>query len=352
MTELYTEPMSSPLVTIVCVTYNQEIFIRDALESFVTQVTDFPFQVLISDDASTDSTSEIIKEYEKMYGNIIKPIYRKQNLGAAHNFIYTLQEVRTKYVIYNEGDDYFSSPYKLQMQVDFLEANPECAMCFHPATIQYLDGSKPDDVFPSSDFRFGKIKLNLEDLLIHNFIQTNSVMYRWRFTKEDFKDNISASILPGDWYLHLLHAQKGAIGFLDEVMSVYRKHPGGLWWAGQAVDKFQAKYSTEVFSFYYEVYSNIINNDENYYRNKLVPVFYALVHSIRVCNEPEKLIGIFEKYPKFAVEQFLDVQQQSWGVLLKPTPSIKAAIKQKLKKYRVIQWMYVKYKRLTIQSSN
>ena len=126
-----------PKVTIVCITYNQEKYIKDAIESFLQQKTSFPFEVIISDDCSTDNTAGIIKEYAQKYPNLIKPIFREENLGVMKNFIDTLSQVKTKYAIVNEGDDYFSDENKLQIQYDFLEKNPQYSACFHPVKIIY-----------------------------------------------------------------------------------------------------------------------------------------------------------------------------------------------------------------------
>jgi predicted SAM-dependent methyltransferase/glycosyltransferase involved in cell wall biosynthesis len=303
--EIEKGPVSVPLLTVVCITYNHENYIRDALESFIVQKTNFPFEVIVSDDASQDGTPEIIREYEEKYGNIIKPIYRKANLGAMNNFIQTLREARSKYVVYNEGDDYFSDPYKLQKQVDFLESHPECSICFHPVIVRFQDGSKLDEVFPSPEFRFNRTELFMDDLIKYNFMQTNSVMYRWRFISEDLQDVLPSSILPGDYYLHLLHAQKGGIGFIDEIMAVYRRHPEGIWWNSLTPEKLHIRYCAEMFNFYYEVYKNITGDQKSYYSNTLVPFFNTLISSAQTCGEAEKLKPLFKQHPQFVMEQYL-----------------------------------------------
>ena len=119
-------PNTEPLVSIDCITYNHEAYIRDALEGFLMQKTDFTFEVLIHDDASTDQTANIIRKYEKKYPDIIKPIYQKDNqyskgIQISRQFQYP--RARGKYIAICEGDDYWIDPYKLQKQVDFLEAH-------------------------------------------------------------------------------------------------------------------------------------------------------------------------------------------------------------------------------------
>ena len=237
--------ISKPLVSISCITYNHERYIRDCLDGFLTQKTTFPIEVLINEDASTDNTARIIKEYEKQYPTIIKPIYQKENqfskgVYVTINFIYP--RAKGKYIAICEGDDYWTDPLKLQKQVDFLEAHPECSICFHPVVVKHEDNSIHDYIFPNSQthpFIYQNSSTELKHLIPFNYIQTNSVMYRWRFYNEKIEDVFPKDILPGDWFLHLLHAEKGKIGFIDRVMAVYRRHSEGIWWeAGRNQENF------------------------------------------------------------------------------------------------------------------
>ncbi len=222
---------NKPKLTVITVSYNQEKFIAQALDGFVMQKTDFPFIVIVGDDGSTDKTQEIIKEYAEKYPDIIKPILQKNNTGIYKNAMTTYNKAESEYVALCEGDDYWTDPLKLQKQVDFLDANPKYSICFHNVKTVFEDKSQPDNIFPPAELRFNKTSLELDDLLKHNFIQTNSVVYRWRFHKDEPISNIfPVDILPGDWFIHILHALKGKIGFIDETMSVYRRHPDGLWW--------------------------------------------------------------------------------------------------------------------------
>jgi hypothetical protein len=147
--------------------------------------------------------------------------------------------------------------------VDFLEAHPEFAICFHPVKVNFEDGFNGGDVshipeiFPAPSLRFEKTMLDLDDLLKVNFIQTNSAMYRWRFNNEKIEKVFPRNIMPCDWYLHLLHAQTGPIGFIDEVMAVYRRHPNGIWSSNLNSEKFHLKYGLLEMGFFDCVYKNI-----------------------------------------------------------------------------------------------
>lgn len=223
--------MNNKKLTIISVTYNHENFIREALDGFVMQKTNFLFEVIVADDASVDKTPEIIREYVEKYPEIIKPIFREKNIGPGENFIDALMRIETPYVAECEGDDYWTDPLKLQKQVDFLDANPDCSICFHPVEVKFETNPKLNHIFPSGlSFQNSQNKLTINDLVKRNFIQTNSVMYRWRFHEDNLKELYPIDMLPGDHYLHLLHAEKGDIGFINEIMGIYRRHPDGTWW--------------------------------------------------------------------------------------------------------------------------
>lgn len=244
----------TPKVSVCCVTYNHASFIKKTLDGFITQKTDFPYEVIIGDDCSTDGTTEIIAEYVKKYPNIIKPIYHSKNIGSYHNFQETASACKGQYVAVCDGDDYWVNENKLQIQFEFMENNPEFTICFHPVIIKYEDGSKKDVIFPKPRHRFYKKVLNINELLKYNFIQTNSVMYRWIFNDTNsIKDMLPADILPVDYYIHLLHASKGKIGFLSEPMAVYRRHEKGIWYGVNDSDTWFLKYGMEHLRFYVAV---------------------------------------------------------------------------------------------------
>lgn len=213
---------ASPRVTVICTTYNHLNFIKKTLDGFVSQKTTFPFEVLVADDCSPDGTGAVIEEYSKKYP-FIKQVTRTKNIGSIPNLMDLARRVRTEYVAICEGDDYWTDPNKLQLQVDFLDDNPEYALCFHPVSVLYEDDPSRMEVFPPEEH----VDFSLSQLIQGNFIQTNSVMYRWRYNTglpEEF-----AGIHPGDWFMHLVHAEMGRIGYINRNMGVYRKHGGGMW---------------------------------------------------------------------------------------------------------------------------
>lgn len=240
----------TPKISVCCVTYNHVHFIEEALEGFVTQKTNFPFEVIIGDDCSTDGTTEVIRAYAQKYPEIIKPIFHNNNVGSYQNVIDVANKCSGEYVAVCDGDDYWIDENKLQKQVDFMDTHTELAMCFHPVIIKYEDSSQKDTIFPKPRHRFYKNTLDINDLLKYNFIQTNSVVYRWVFNNNSLENVLPKSILPVDYYLHLSHASKGKIGFLPDVMAVYRRHSNGIWHGVNSSDKWFLHYGMEHLRFY------------------------------------------------------------------------------------------------------
>mgnify|MGYP000882014727 CR=1 FL=1 len=187
-----------PLVSICSITYNHEPFIRECLEGFLMQKTTFPVEIIIHDDASTDKTAEIIKEYELKYPNLFKPIYQVENQfskkqGSIYaRFVYP--KVIGKYIALCEGDDYWIDPLKLQKQVDFLEANPEYVLTSHQYAIYdyekqiYIDNSQRKLFKKNNGLSF-----NQSYALNHDVTKTLTLLYRYsalrnsRFTNIKFK---------------------------------------------------------------------------------------------------------------------------------------------------------------------
>lgn len=218
-----------PLVSVLTLTRNQASMIGENIESILAQKTRFPFQHIIVDDGSKDGTQDIITEYAARYPRLIKPILLKHKAPHGENVRALFEQCRSKYAVLCDGDDYFTDPGKLQTQVDFMERNPDCALCFHPVSVVYEDGT-PTKTYPPADLLPGGERLwySLRDLLISNFIQTNSVMYRWRF-QDGLPEWFDPTLIPGDWYWHLLHAETGKIAYLHKPMSAYRRHAASLY---------------------------------------------------------------------------------------------------------------------------
>lgn len=219
--------MEQPLVSVVCESYNHEPFIRRCLEGFLIQQTDFPFEVLVHDDASTDGSQAIIREFEARCPNIVKPIYQVENQYSKGVSIWAniqFPRAKGKYIALCEGDDYWTDPLKLQKQVAFMEAHPECSMCFHNAITHWEDGREPDKPFAKIEDRY----YSGRELVSSWLSPTASFLIR-----SDLCCNYADYILNlpqlgvGDMPLLVFFAKYGEIYGSSEIMCVYRKHPGG-----------------------------------------------------------------------------------------------------------------------------
>lgn len=304
-------------LSVVCLTYNHVKYIRGALDGFVMQKTNFPFEVLIHDDASTDGTKEIIQEYAQKYPDIIKPIFETENqwhLGIDFSKEKIWPRIQGEYVALCEGDDYWTDENKLQKQVDFLDKHPECSICFHVVKVTWDDGRESDSVYPDNDVLQKVGVLNYNSLLKYNFIQTNSVVYRWRFHKDNY-DLMPHRILPGDWFLHLLHAQTGEIGFIPEVMAVYRRNAGGVWTGAGYSPQWFCKYGVAHVRFWdaYEKQFGIDKFEEKEFLRRMM--FYAALY----CNNDE-LRRQFKDVPIPSKHNIINkLYMMGWKILKKLT---------------------------------
>lgn len=253
-------------VSILTITYNHERFIRQTLESILSQETDFNYEVIVADDASTDRTQEIIKQITDKNPGIIKPVLRKKNIGALANSLDTLKRATGNYIALCEGDDYWSDSRKLQKQVDFLDKNAEYVGSFHRAKVIYEDGSR-SSVYPDVK---DSTWYTIEELLKINYIPTSSVLYR----RQDYS-KMPDNIMPLDWYIHLFHAKFGKIKYMPEVMSIYRKHDVGIWSDYDTDrDKIWLKYGLQFINLWTEVLKLYKNN------KKLTPIIIDSTNDI------------------------------------------------------------------------
>ncbi len=212
-------------VSISMVTYNHEQFIAKAIDSVLMQKTDFDYEIVIGEDCSRDGTRSIVLDYQRRYPDKIRLLLNEKNIGMHKNGVQTVQACTGEYVAMLEGDDYWTSPCKLQKQVDFLDEHRDCVICFHNALLVHEDGSQQPYVYcPPDQNKFSTI----EDLLIKgNFLPTCSKMYR-----RSLLDKIPEwvfSLKMGDWPIDVLISRHGNIGYINEIMGEYRIHHSGVW---------------------------------------------------------------------------------------------------------------------------
>jgi len=278
-----------PLVSVRTITYNHEKYIAQCLEGILMQRTDFPFEAVIGEDCSTDRTREIVLAYAKKYPDKLRVITSEENVGVVQNALRVQRACRGKYQAFCEGDDYWIDPLKLQKQVDLLEAHPDLTLCFHNVF-----------VVRETDFRVRLyVTFALKETL--NFaeacpisIPTASVMARseilaslpqWRFDVWD-----------PDTVLLLWCAHHGNLGYLNEIMSVYRRHPGSLTssmrplLAKRQADALYAyqKFDQETLYQHTDIIQTVIEQKNEYFRRKRSGRWYYLLH-------PHKMIATLKK---------------------------------------------------------
>ncbi len=210
-------------VSVFMISYNHEKFIGQAIESIVSQKTNFPFQLVISDDCSPDGTRAICERYQAMYPAIINLLPAGPNLGPIGNTLKTLEACTGGYVAFCEGDDYWTSPYKLQKQVDFLDANPDYSLCFSPVDIVTEEG-----VRRLGFNEFKKDTYTIEDFILasENIVPTPSMMIR-NLLPRPFPAFLVEAV-GGDRAIQLLIADKGKAKLLNEELAAYRNQAGGM----------------------------------------------------------------------------------------------------------------------------
>lgn len=285
------------IVSIDCITYNHENYIRDAIEGFLMQKTTFSFEVLIHDDASTDGTADIIREYEKKFPEIIKPIYQTENQyskGIGVSKTYQFPRAKGKYIAFCEGDDYWTDPLKLQKQVDDLESDDKAVLSFHNAIILWEDGINTPSLFTNLD----KKEFSTEDVIKKWFIPTASMVIKNGYFDDEYYDFIK-DMYSGDWPLQLYLSTKGRIKYINKPMSVYRKQPTSL--------SFNPKITTE-----------FVNNHQIALLKKLDDVTNFAYHRRidQKINELKQSIAIYKLKKKSVVLYYLYNPRKSFKKIL------------------------------------
>lgn len=217
------------MVSICCITYNQAPYIRDALEGFIKQNTNFAYEVLIHDDASTDGTAEIIREYTARYPDLIHPILQTENqyskgltnISGTFNF----PRASGKYIAMCEGDDYWTDKDKLQKQVDYMEAHPDCSLCFHSADVEVQGKAVTERQM--RPYREDRKVLPEEIIDKTSGYPTASLLFRTEMVKPlpDFYVQAPIADIP----LQLMAAARGWAYYMDIPMCVYRLGGAASW---------------------------------------------------------------------------------------------------------------------------
>lgn len=301
-------PQGDPLVSIRCTVYNHEPFLRQCLDGFVMQETTFPFEAIVHDDASTDGSAAIIREYAEKYPHIIKPIYETENQygkGIISKNMDAVMNPNSKYIALCEGDDYWTDPHKLQIQVDFLESHPDYFMSCHNFTF-FCDDTKTYqkhrfvEELPLAVFNGRKYCTPTMYNYFYSawFAQTLTIVHRNQEYVEAAKLKKYKSAVDYIKYYYLMKAGKCAL--FKDVMGVYRRHQGGVY-----TGRNDLKWTELAFENYCSLYQ--LENDKLALvigNIQYTTLFLSYFHDKRY----KALVGLVKKYCSVVpLKIFLDV---------------------------------------------
>jgi len=284
----------NPLVSIICRTYNHEKYISEAIESFLMQKTDFPIEIIIYDDASTDNNANIIGKYKKKYPSIIRPIYQKENqhskgFNRSVRLIYS--KAKGKFIASCEGDDYWTDPYKLKKQVEFLEQNTNYIATAH--NVRVIDKNNElvsDKLNPYKLFDKHIYTVKDAEQLRLPF-QTASLVYRniWLNLSDEIMKPYLKCKVNGDHKIATLLSLMGDILCLPDIMADHRKIVsfGNSWSArthGKNVELIQYQFVKEINLFVKRAFGIEFNNKEK----RLNIIASAIIQLARKPNKSNK----------------------------------------------------------------
>lgn len=222
------------MVSVMCTAFNHVEYIREALDSMLGQNTDFAYEILVNDDCSTDGTAEVLREYAEKYPDKVRAFFPEKNLYSQNIDVYYhtfFPNARGKYVAFCEGDDFWTDPDKLRLQVEFLEANPEYSACVHNTTLHYCDAAQPDTLLLK---REGDMDVEFEHILpgMNNAWHTSSLMAKTEVlaSPTDYY-HIASEHGFGDFPYGLMVRNAGKVRYLNRSMSVYRLNSNQAAWS-------------------------------------------------------------------------------------------------------------------------
>ena len=228
------------MVTICCITYNHGPYIAEALESFVRQKTNFKFKVFVGDDASTDETPDIVRAYAESFPDIIVPFCHEENLGGMgkRNLIHLCEHATSPYIAFCEGDDFWIDEYKLQKQFDFMESHPDYRICFGRTRIDapedwylrsyYVPNEEGELIIPECkpDYVLPEMPMNARQCINYLPCHTSTMFFRWNYGLEVPEWFFGGLI--GDHPIFLMQLGEGNVGYIPDVVSVYRRSEVGV----------------------------------------------------------------------------------------------------------------------------
>jgi glycosyltransferase involved in cell wall biosynthesis len=280
-----------PLVSVHLLTYNHVKFIAQSIESVVNQQTSFPFEIVIGDDHSTDGTSQIVDQYAAQYPDLIKVVRGKTNGGPQPNSIRILENSQGKYMAALEGDDYWIDPLKLQKQADFMEQNPDFAICFTNTRVEFFENNEEPYLLNTN---IEKDVFELKDLIAETevwFMGTATLFYTMSsiFPVQPWFHKTKSGDIP----MIMLAARHGKIKYLPDVTAAYRRHAAG---ASNTDHKDDAKFLENRIMMYTNLDKDTGYKFHDKFKRNLGGWYYLLLNSKQYRGLYFKKLGIATKY--------------------------------------------------------
>lgn len=315
---------SKPLVSIVCHTYNHLDYIKNALDGFLMQETNFPFEIILHDDASSDGTSEIVKSYAESYPNIILPIIQTTNQwsqGIKPSEV-TFPKVRGKFIALCEGDDFWCSKEKLREQLEVFNQQDDVSVCFHSA-IEINELTNNSSLICNYSNVSKTIKAETIIIDRGGSMPTASLFFRSQYLDDIIETYRNAPI--GDFFIQSYLALKGKVIFLPKPMCVYRRNAKGSWTSDQQHKAKQSLYYKEMIKSIDNFYGTVQDLESSNYL--ITPLIFYLKAFLLQDKKPTSFLRAYyeqvstlENFKKSEITQLLVKELKS--ILLQKTKYI------------------------------
>lgn len=314
LTKQKAEENDGTMVTVVCITYGHEKYIAQALDSFLMQKTNFKFKIFVGEDCGTDGTADIVRKYAKKYPELIVPFIREKNMGPQRNCLDMCARATSPYIALCDGDDYWTDEYKLQKQFDYMEAHPGYRYSFAKTEIvagdnwanrsYYWANQDGRYIIPDClpNYRLPKPPLHagdfIDDLLVGH---TSTLFFRWNYDiifPEWFFEGVF-----GDAPLRLMQVGSGEVGYIEDIVSVYRVNETGVFTSYRDRDEMFLKTRMEYVRWmsgildWYQA-NRILNYPKVKIENRLIIEINNLIDSATKMDRCEEIIELFVKYPE------------------------------------------------------
>ena len=342
-----------PAVTVVCITYKHEEYIRQALDSFLMQKTNFKYQIFVGEDNGPDGTADIVREYAEKYPDKIVAFLREKNMGAQRNLIDMCNKAKSPYIAFCEGDDYWTDEYKLQKQYDLMEANPEYRACFTETEIladedwylnNYYKAYNGIRSIPRSIPNYKrKPELKMDYYIKFGPAHTSSMFFRWNY--ELVIPEWYYTHIYGDHSIMMMQVGDGILGYIPEIMSVYRRSDVGVLMNDDIVEHFintresWIEMAIDLEQYFKENYGDFAREN---IKERIISEFINYVKYLIKRGYSDNLAEVFKKYhyaAALSMEELINIRtnykkiensitEDNMELFFKQLPIIKRFVKE------------------------